>query len=210
MKKFFLKAAVAAALVSAGAAHAAATQVNFGFVPFGDINYAGASLGTSTSLDFGDATFVTNTVGTDAPFNDNSGVFTGMEVFLSSSVLNYSIGATIDTDLEKTFTTRSGGTAGSAGLYTVLFDTVTAQSSADNFVNLTFQGTISGPGGFSASDVMLLNCNQSGGQDAAVNCSFTEEGPPITIQVPEPATLSLVGLSLVGLLMAGRRRTRRR
>lgn len=208
MNKLLRIAAVAAALGSAGAAYAAATQVNFGFVPFGDINYAGASLGTSTSLDFGDATFVTNTVGIDPPYHDNSGVYTGMPVFLSSAVLSYTIGATTDVDLEKMFTTGPGGAAGSEGLYTVLFSTVVAQSTSADFVNLTFQGTISGPDGFQASDVMLVNCNQSGGQDAAVNCSFTEEGPPIAIEVPEPATLSLVGLSLVGLLVAGRRRNR--
>ena len=206
MKRLLLNAAVLAALASAGAVHAAAEQVNFGFVPIGSISYVGATLGSSTSLNFGDSTFVTNTVG-GGPFSDDSGAFIGMSVFLSQSVLNYSVGATTAIDFQKTFTTDVGGAAGSAGLYTAMFTSVTAQSVDDDFLALTFQGTIGGPGGFSATDVQLLNCNQSGGQNAAVNCSFTEQGPPIGAQqVPEPATLSLVGLSLVGLMAVGRRR----
>jgi len=207
MKRVLLNAAVAAALVSAGAAHAAATQVNFGFVPFDtEITYAGATLGSSTSLDFGQATFQTNTVGTVGSFADNAGVFSGMDVFLSQTVINYTIDATIDIDLVKTFTTGAGGNAGSEGDYRAVFTSVFAESTSPDFVALTFQGTISGPNGFNDDDAMLLNCNQSGGALSAVNCSFTEQGPPIAAQVSEPATLALVGLSLVGLLAAGRRR----
>ena len=78
MRQLLLNAAVMAALVSAGAAHAAATQVNFGFVPVGNIDYAGGSLGTSTSVDFNGSTFETNTVGV-GPFGDDSGAFTGAQ-----------------------------------------------------------------------------------------------------------------------------------
>lgn len=206
MKRSLLFAAVAAALVSAGAAHAAATQVNFGFVPIGDILYAGGSLGTSTSVDFGNSTFVVNTVGSTPPFTDDSGVTPGLAVFLSQSVFQYDIGSTTAVDFTKTFTTGDADGADAAGLYTGVYTSVTAGSAADDFVNLTFMGSITGPNGFSAADVMLLNCNQSGGGGLTVNCSFTQQGPPVPTQVPEPATLSLAGLALLGLAALRRRK----
>ena len=49
MRKILMTGAMMAALASAGTVHAAATQVNFGFVPIGNITYVGGNLGSSTS-----------------------------------------------------------------------------------------------------------------------------------------------------------------
>lgn len=180
--------------------------MNFGFVPLGTFTYVGDSLGTSTSLNFGTATFAVNTVGMTDPFNDDSGAFVGMAVFLSQSVFSYTIDSTTAVDFTKRFTTGEDGADGSEGEYTAVYTSVAAGSAGSNFLNLSFSGSITGPNGFSAIDLMLLNCNQSGGTGNSVNCSFTQQGPPVPTSVPEPATLALVGLALVGMSAARRRK----
>lgn len=201
MRKLLQTAATIAALASAGTVHAAATQVNFGFVPVGEITYTGGNLGSSTELIFDPQTFFfANTVGATPPFADDAGSFTGMEVFLSALSFSYTVGQTTPFDLVKTFTTGPGGAAGSEGDYEAVFTSVTASSDDPDFLNLVFDGTITGPDGFSANDVQLVNCNQSGGSTAAVNCSFTEQGPPVTVPVATTPLLMGLGLFCLGLL----------
>jgi hypothetical protein len=209
MKKIFLLlCAASAAIGSIGTAHAMATQVNFGFVPVGTVSYTGATLGSSTSLTV-PAFELVNTVQITGVFADDSGIAIGDLISLSPLAFVYTVGSTVAFDLTKAFTTTAGP---NAGIYTATFTSLTATSSGADFLNLTFTGTISGPGGFSAVDVMLANCNQSGGTGAAVNCSFTEQGPPVPPSgVPEIDAASGAGaLTLLGGMLAliGERRRR--
>ena len=88
--KLLLAVPTTVALASSGTAHASASQVNFGFVPFSeDMTYEGATLSSSTSITFVDPTvFITNTVQESGPFTDDSGAFVGMVVECSKDDFN--------------------------------------------------------------------------------------------------------------------------
>lgn len=82
-------------------------------------------------------------------------------------------------------------------------------SNVDFFLTGTFTpGTdFGGAATASAGASMRISMNQTGGDNAAASWSATFASPPASLtQVPEPATMALIGAGIMGLGAVGRRR----
>ena len=166
MRKLLMTGAMMASKASAGTVHAAATQVNFGFVPIGnDYLCTGGTLGSSTSLIFSpNMTFTTNTVGQTGSvcgrfrciFRDGRWpICTDIRLY---DRIDHSFRFGQDLHDGRRRCRRFTGR-----LYGDLYVRAGQGCKRPELRVPDVLGTIVGPDSFSAHDVQLVNCNQSGG-----------------------------------------------
>ena len=190
--KLALSAVALAAATFSGAVSAVPIQTAFNFVPFGPFVANTGDVTTMTSIS-GGAPYLVSTI-----LFDNTGIAPFGMVSLSNP-LPLTIGAMFT----KTFTTALG-----TFVETLTIDSRTAGSSS---LGITAVGTITetvvisgamldpSPVFFSAA------YTQNGGPGAQINGSFNDSTTPPT-RVPEPGTLSILGLALAGMGFMSRRR----
>ena len=190
--KLALTSVALAAATFSGAASAVAIQTAFNFVPFGTFVANTGDVTTMTSIS-GGAPYLVSTI-----LFDNTGLVPFGIVGLSNP-MPLSIGASFT----KTFTTALG-----TFVETLTIDSRTAGSSSLGITAvgmITETVVISGamldpsPVYFSAA------YTQNGGPGAQINGSFNDSTTPPT-RVPEPGTLSILGLALAAMGFMSRRR----
>ena len=190
--KLALTSVALAAATFSGAVSAAPIVTTFNFVPFGILS-ANTGLVTTATFMNGGGPYAVNNI-----FTDN----TGLALF-SPIGLPDPMPLTVGASFSKTFTTALG-----TFVETLIIDSRTAGASS---LGITATGTITetvvltgvlldpSPVFFSAA------YTQNGGPGAVINGSFNNSTTP-PVRVPEPGTLSILGLALAGMGFMSRRR----
>ena len=190
--KLALTSVALAAATFSGAVSAAPIATAFNFVPFGSFTANTGDVTTMTSVS-GGAPYLVSVI-----LFDNTGLVSGQTLSLSDPMP-----LTIGASFTKTFTTARG-----TFVESLTIDSRTAGSSS---LGITGVGTITetvlisgamldpSPVFFSAA------YTQNGGPGAQINASFNDSTTPPT-RVPEPGTLSILGLALAGMGFMSRRR----
>ena len=190
--KLALTSVALAAATFSGAVTAVPIQTAFNFVPFGSFVANTGDVTTMTSVSGGAPYFVS------VILFDNTGLMSGQGLSLTNPMP-----VTIGSSFTKTFTTALG-----TFVETLTIDSRTAGTSS---LGITAVGTITET--VLISGVMLdpspvffsAAYTQNGGPGAQINASFNDSTTPPK-RVPEPGTLSILGLALAGMGFMSRRR----
>jgi hypothetical protein len=196
----------------------AGVVVDYGFSQFvsgGSITFNGATLGSSTSIDFSHVTsYFVNTVGSD----DQTGAFNGESIALvfgmTSPITNFALGNQSLTSSASGNWTKSWNTAGQQscaagsgcedGAYSAIFTSLFVTSSGPNNLTWVLSGTLTLPDETTQPDFLSAAFTTVGGN--SVNVSWTQTSTQPVIGTPEPVSTTILGVGLLGIGVARRRR----
>ena len=187
MKKLLLAATVVAGLGFAGAAQASSITASLNLADSGVTLTGGPALNTITA--FTAPTSYTGAGALTVGALDNTGLTSLGTVFLSPGTLSVVDGAV---NFTKSWTVGSD-------TYTATFTKFATVFENASFLNGVYTGTLSDTAGnvTGQSDIMTVTLTTAGG---VTGVTLSE------LSVPEPATIAILGMGLLGLGLVRRRR----
>ncbi len=192
-----LGVALVASLGSVSVANATTNIIDFAAAPTGGhASYAGADLGKATTFDLGTTSFTVGAVGPD----DTTGVASGDAVSITPDyVIPLTVGA-LSKDLTKAWTT-------SQGAFVETLTSITYVGGFGNFLNVSFSGTVTGPGFNDVAASMSLSASQNGGHGSSIAYSISDSATTtVASGVPEASTWTMMLAGFAAIGFAGYRR----
>lgn len=206
-------AVLAVITMLAGGSVVSATPIaangTFGYVPIGDTTMTGSTLGSATSVTIPSSEII-NTLPSTFLGNPNdfaSLLALAQSVTVAPLTLNtQSINGGFNSESHTAYLTFSSGTT-PAGRFTFDMSSIKWASSGDNELDFAALGTFhdsQGTYGDQSADISASFTRTT--QGGTINASFTFETPATVSDVPEPASLTLLGIGAACLLGYGIRR----